>query len=274
MEIIKHRIKKDNINIYHLTDPHTGAENQRTKELKELVDVIDKDPIGYWVGGGDYIEAITMTDPRFSPGELQNKYKLKDLSDLPRKQMKEFFDIIKPIKDKCLGLLIGNHEEQYIRRNHFNVYDYLANELMGHPELKMGQNGYLLLTLGKNATRNVKIFATHGEGLSTSPDDGAVMTSFLRLVSDKVADIYFAGHVHRLLETSTTLIDIDSAGNLYKTKKIYVIGGAWLDKYHIGTSGYFESKRGYDTVSGYVKVNVSTSNHDHRVKINTFKVEL
>lgn len=212
-------------------------------------------------------EAITLNDKRFSPGELQRKYNLRDLNDLPRKQMKEFYDAIKPIRSRCLGLLIGNHEEKYIKYNHFDVYDYLATDLMENHGLKMGGNGYILLNMGKGCRRNVKIFCTHGEGVSTSPDDGSVINSLKRLCADKIADIYLAGHVHRLLTSVEDMIDIDSAGNVYYPRKVYGIGGAWLKKYQIGNSGYFESRRGNETPAGYLKLCLSTSNQNHKLEI-------
>jgi len=274
MEIIKKKISKDVVNLYHVTDLHIGAENFREREFKDFINVIKNDPNGYWIGGGDYIEGVTINDPRFSPGELGKKYNLKDLNDLPRKQIKQFYDIIKPIQDRCLGLIIGNHEEKYIKFNHFDVYDYLADELMGNRSLKLGKNGYILLTIGKSHQKNVKIFCTHGEGLSCSPDDGAVMTSFIKLTADKIADIYFAGHVHRLLEASTVFIDVNRNGKLFESIKSYVIGGAWLKKYHIGTSGYFESKRGFETLPGYIKVTLDVSDHSRALKINPSKIYL
>lgn len=274
MEVLKSRIKKENVNIYYLTDTHTGAENQRTEDLKKFVDIIDKDPDAVVIGGGDYIEAIVMSDPRFSPGELQNKYKLKDLKDLPRIQMQEFYSIIKPIEDKFIGMLVGNHEEQYIKRNHFNVYDYLVSELMHKTELKMGQNGFIQLRIGKNTVRTITIYCTHGEGISTSPKDGTVMESFIDLCADKDADIFFGGHVHRLMETSKNIIGLDSNGNLRMFRKLFIIGGAWLSKYYIGTSGYFESKKGNETQSGFIRVNASTKNHNHILKLTTHKFDL
>jgi hypothetical protein len=274
METIKHNIPKKSINLYHVTDVHLGAENFREKEFKEFIEVIKKDPDGYWIGGGDFIEGITLSDPRFSPGELQSKYNLKDLNDLPRKQMKAFYKLIKPIQDKCLGLVIGNHEEKYIKYNHFDVYDYLADDLMGQPELKLGKNGYILLVIGNTSKRLVKIFITHGEGLSCSPDDGTVMNSFVKLTQDKIADLYFAGHTHRLTESTKMFMDVDKTGKTIDTFRSFIIGGAWLKKYHTGTSGYFESKRGFETMPGYIKTSLSVGGEFHKLKVNPVKVYL
>ena len=268
MEIIQKQIKSDVVNIYTIFDTHFGAANQREKEFKELVKIIENDKNGYWVGGGDFIEAITLNDKRFSPGELQRKYNLRDLNDLPRKQMKEFYDAIKPIRSKCLCLLIGNHEEKYIKYNHFDVYDYLASDLMDNHDLKLGGNGFVLLTIGKGTTkRKVRIFSTHGEGVSTSPDDGSVINSLKRLCADKIADIYLAGHVHRLLTAVEDMVCVDNNGNLEYPRKVYAIGGAWLKKYQIGNSGYFESRRGNETPAGYVKIVLSVTGTDHKLNI-------
>ena len=54
MEIIQNRINSETVNIYTIFDTHFGAANQREKEFRELVKIIEKDKNGYWIGGGDY----------------------------------------------------------------------------------------------------------------------------------------------------------------------------------------------------------------------------
>ena len=87
MEIAKREFNLkigEKLNIYFLGDIHEGNCNHADAELKEAVRIIQNDPVGYWIGMGDYIEAINSKDPRFNPVEIAEYYRLKDLKDLPK----------------------------------------------------------------------------------------------------------------------------------------------------------------------------------------------
>jgi hypothetical protein len=121
----------ESINIYGLGDVHEGNCNHNAEAFKKAVDIIKNDPDGYWVGMGDYIDAITHDDKkRFDPVTISEKYKLRDLKDLPVKQMEFVFDVINPIQGKCIALLIGNHEEAYTKNNSNDIYKKFTNMLV------------------------------------------------------------------------------------------------------------------------------------------------
>ena len=103
------------LNFYFLGDIHEGNVNHAEGEFRKAVNIIKDDPDGYWIGMGDYIEAITLDDKkRFNPITIAKKYGLSDLKDLPYKQMEVVYRKLEPIQDKCLCLVVGNHEECYI----------------------------------------------------------------------------------------------------------------------------------------------------------------
>ncbi len=274
MEVLKKTINGYEANIYVVTDIHWGAENCRERGFRNLVKTIQEDKIGYWIGLGDYIDAITIFDKRFSPGELMQKYSIKDLKDLPRIQMRQFADIIRPIAGKCLSLGIGNHEEAYIKYNHFDIYDYLATDLLKIKDLKAGYNSFLELTMKRNPKHSSTcvFYLTHG-AKGAGMREGWGLNYIHDIAKDKVADIYLTGHVHQLLIDKRQKLGLNRLGELTKKDSYYAVCGSWLDKYHIGTSGYFESSRGWETQSGYIKVNLSLKNHEHNIRINVTQHE-
>ena len=81
----------------------------------------------FWIGMGDYIEAINYTDKRFDPSTVENKY-LKNLDNVVEMQMHEFEKIMQPIIHKCIGLHTGNHEETIRLRYHVDVVKTLCKE--------------------------------------------------------------------------------------------------------------------------------------------------
>ena len=175
MEIGRKTIEVENkkpINIYTLGDIHEGNCNVNYKALKKAVDIIKDDPNGYWFGMGDYVEAIThMGDPRFDPKAISSNYAIKDLKDLPYKQFERVHEILQPIENKCLALLLGNHEEQYIKRHSSNIYDRFVNMFStsaheeGKPPKKLGYVGFYEINLKCSSNVVVVGFAlNHGVG--------------------------------------------------------------------------------------------------------------
>ena len=115
------------IKLYVLGDLHIGARNCDENKIKTLVKLIEKDPHAYWIGGGDLCDNIVIGDSkRFEPTVLP-RWMLdnKDadevaaaLQDIAGAQKDRLFNILKPIKDKCLGMIEGNHE--YTIMKHHN----------------------------------------------------------------------------------------------------------------------------------------------------------
>ena len=133
MECKRYDTYGNDISVFFLTDIHEGNSCSDSSSFLKAVRYIndarkDHDEV-IVVGGGDYIDAINPKDKRFNPSEIESRYGIRDLKDLPRKQMKRFHDNIKPIEDLFKFALVGNHEETYIRDGHFDVYDYLCADL-------------------------------------------------------------------------------------------------------------------------------------------------
>ena len=59
--------------VYFLGDIHEGAANHQAKALSKAIDIITTDSNAYWIGMGDYIDAINHRDPRFNPLEMAQK---------------------------------------------------------------------------------------------------------------------------------------------------------------------------------------------------------
>ena len=199
---------------------------------------------------GDYIEAIThLGDPRFDPKSISKEYAIKDLKDLPYKQFERVFEAINPIQDKCLALLLGNHEEQYIKRHSSNVYDRFVNMFEtsahkeGEPPKKLGYVGFYEITL-KYMTQcvNVGIALNHGVG-GGGYLEGYPINKIHQVFKYMFADINVMGHIHQLKENHKNIMTIRN-GKPKKIKRLFGASGCFLDTYIEGNPNYFESRAG------------------------------
>ena len=253
MEIGKKTIKVKNsetTNFYFIGDIHEGNCNCNHKALAEAVDIVKSDPNGYWFGMGDYIEAIIHAgDPRFDPKAISQEYAIKDLKDLPMKQAERVFNYLRPIQDKCLALIVGNHEEQYIKRHSSNIYDRFTNMFEtsaheeGKPPKKLGYIGFYEIVLQNRESKiNIGFALNHGVG-GNGYLEGYPISNVYKVFKYYCADINVMGHVHKLIEDVKHTVTIRN-GKIRRVPKIVGVSGCFLNTFIEGNPNYYELKGG------------------------------
>ena len=193
--------------LYGIGDVHIGALNCAEKEVRQLVKKIAKDPNARWIGGGDYCDAVILGDiKRFDVNTLPNwmldgnANTVKErIGDIVFAQRKRFVDMVMPIKDKCLGLIEGNHEYsifKYHNRDHMGqlcaMLDTTNLSDCSFIRLKFRRKTEGSKCRGKSSS--VVVFISHGHGGGRT--SGAEPNKLHRLASDKDADIILTGHSH------------------------------------------------------------------------------
>jgi len=260
------------INIYFIGDPHEGNCNCNHKALKEAVEIIRNDPNAYWFGMGDYIEAIIHAgDPRFDPKAIDKEYTVRDLKDLPMKQAGRIFSYLKSIQDKCLGLLCGNHEEQYIKRHSSNIYDRFVNMFTtsaheeGKPPKKLGYVGFYNLILGRKNSREslaISIALNHGVG-GGGYLEGYPINKVHQVFKYMHGDINVMGHVHRLGKSQKNIVTCSARNLLKRKQRLWGISGCFLNAYVEGNTNYYESRAGVGGESDIGMLKCSINIHLH-----------
>lgn len=194
----------DSFTLHYLTDLHIGARACAESLLSEHVKTIQDTPNAYWIGGGDYIDAIChLGDKRYKPETLA-KWTLGK-TDIMGVQRDKALDFLLPIADKCLGLGSGNHEwiadSRYGRSLYWEIVAAIAQKKGVSPEtIGYGVQGFISLSFRRQYENSVGqkwrlvIFAHHGYGHSRLAG-GAALT-LQRLLGDYQCDLAFMGHRH------------------------------------------------------------------------------
>lgn len=301
MEIIKKDLflkEGKTLNIYTIGDIHEGNVNHAEAELKEAVRIIKNDPDGCWIGMGDYIEAITPSDlKRFDPTSIDEKYKISDLKDLPFKQMEHVFDNLKPIQNKCLALLIGNHEQTFSKYNSNNIFKHFVEMFdtsffeIGKQPPRLGYTGFIKLRFMapiKNATKqsrgkeiteklngqlgSVVIYCNHGEG-GTGMREGYGINKIHDVSRGIEADINIMGHIHLLDDHQQKITGLNCKNGLVKRMKYWGLTGCFLYTYKEGNTNYFESKGRAESPIGMLKISIKVE-HCKQPTITMTKIQL
>ena len=259
-----------NCEILAIGDTHIGSVLCHRGGISKLISYIKSDPARYWVHMGDWIEAITSDDPRYSADESQQA--------IPLKQAQDAIDLFKPIADKGICGLAGNHERKLHR------YGDLAAFICEGIGIHYGT--YAARVIFKTEKKDIfKSFLWHGPTkgqISSSAKDWeqrqANMRAALKMkLKYKMADcaVMLMGHVHKLIvvEPTRQLIIRDGKESV---KHDYLSGrqtgdyidpdlrwygctGSFMKLYVDGVSGYAEVA-GYDpTELGYLKIQIKGS---------------
>lgn len=212
MKVIAHTIEHnygDTFRLYYLTDTHVGARACDEQLLRRDIEVIRSDPHAYWIGGGDYIDAIMeVEDKRFRLTTVA-QWVYDEIStgneDLISIQGDHFCKLIAPIAHKCLGLVEGNHEghasDKYRHRVYWDMVQSIAR-LGGHKwqDLMLGRNGFVTLNFrrmsgGKRQRSWSKtIYCHHGYGGGGTV--GGAVNKLNKAMQLFEADMVLFGHLH------------------------------------------------------------------------------
>ena len=236
------------IEIYCIGDIHEGAANVNETAFKKAIKII-RDSGAYWLGMGDYIDAINHKDPRFNPHEICHKYGITDLDDLPNRQIEYIVDMLMPIANNCVGLLAGNHEDSFKRHNGFDPMNRLAKAL-GTENLR--QKAYIAFEYERRMT--FTICAVHGTGGGGMREGYPINKTYDTFRWD-VADFNVQGHGHKLV-TDRSEFTMYHSGKILKRAAFYGMTGCFLNKSVVGTDGYFENRPGKESDIGMLKIGI------------------
>lgn len=234
--------------IYALGDLHIGALNCAEDKIRAIVDKIAKDPNARWFGGGDMMDLVILNDakrfdvsilPDWMVEGLPAEQVKASLSDMVGAQVERLKDILAPIKNKCLGLIEGNHE--------YNIKKYHNRDVMPHlcdyfdaPNLTDCAYVRLNFKCGV-AQSSIRVFITHGHGGGRT--SGAEPNSLYRLAADKECEVILKGHSHTFcIHPPIPMLTIPKGGKLGQELSTYdkFAGnwGAFVYTYQQGPSTY------------------------------------
>lgn len=231
---ITYRSRKDVFRFHSFSDIHLGNRHCAEKLLRRDIRTVKDDPNAYWWDLGDACEFINFRDPRFNPKELA-KWLLgwDELEDIAKAQRERYVRMFKPIGDRCLMRVEGNHERSILRHTEREVYTTIA-EGIGAKNVCVGPSGFLRIvfnreTGGKQARRSIWtmiVFATHGWWGGRLMGAGALN---LERVANRVrADVVIAGHDHKNRAFPLTEI-ISTSYNKVRVKQIWCVSsGTYL----------------------------------------------
>lgn len=268
MEIFSESLDSDHISLFFFGDNHHGNANHDDISEKRMVKHIletSKERLVKVIGMGDYIDCINTKDPRFSPSEIDQKYKISDLKDLPRKQSEYFYESIKSLENYFNYALVGNHEESFIKHGGFNVYDHICTSLLPNCK-KLGFSGMVKFDCGTSSRASFVVCLTHGTG-GGGFREGAKINNLFDIFRKFHADFYIMGHVHEVDTKHYDYIEISKSGKMKKVREWYGLSGCFLDTYKEGQRNYFEGHKGGLSHIGFLEARIDRCSDEWKTEL-------
>ena len=262
---IKYKSRSEVFNLIPLSDIHLGNAGCDIPRFKAMVQWIKDTPNCYWIGLGDYLDSICISDKRFDPLSIDPEYRIKDLSNLVNQQLTYLLTILLPIKDKCICIYTGNHEEALRQHSYIDIGLELARKL---DVPYMGYDGFIQLIFkregdrdGKQPSSSYDIYCTHGFGGSRR--SGGKVNKMEDVAHNFDADLVIMAHEHKKIIAPPVLrLGLNSGGKLIQKKQLAVMSGSFLRGYVEGHSSYVE-RFGYPpTDLGMVRIQLKPDVHD------------
>jgi predicted phosphodiesterase len=206
---------KDKVNLYAIGDFHIGNIGFEEEKVKRIVEIIRKDKYAKVILMGDYGEFINPKDKRFDMDSLSPKYNTIE------KQYVGIRNLLTPIKNKIIGLLMGNHDYTIKSSMGMDIPRLLSNDL---GVTYLGNVGIINYTVGK---KPFTLLSLHGGGMATTIGGQVNKIKKYSENLERKPDICLIGHYHRI-----DVIMDPKLGNDFSTKLKYLaITGSFFNTY-------------------------------------------
>ena len=247
--------RSDKVKLTFIGDIHKGGADCDVKLLRRCVNHIKDDPAHYWFGMGDYGEYINYRDPRFRAEDLPGELPAKKINQMMEIQTRSVISEFRPIGNKCLGLIKGNHEDTLEGKSGVFVYDQICEAVRdgGAWDLRLEYCAIVKLRIKRAGhTSMLRVFLHHGAGGGGKTGASVNRTEDL-VVAFPGNDIYVRGHDHK--RYATVRVGIGAKDRKDEQCEIHTAfgdTGSFKKTYTQGTTNYAEKKLMNPTSMGVI----------------------
>jgi len=227
-----------------LGDIHGGTVFCREKKVRAKVKEIKDDPFALWAGLGDYGEFITPKDKRFDAQVIAPWVSRHDIASCEEDWI---VDLLSPIRDKCIGLIEGNHEVSHGNDNNHDIYGHLIKRL-GVPELGYSCFYQIIFERLGGTSTAIMFHIEHGSG-SASTEGGKAMRLYKSICAFS-ADVYLMGHLHDVKFNPISYMSMDTKPSaepnaVKEIGKIAALTGCYFASYADAPTPSYAEQKGY-----------------------------
>lgn len=243
MKVIKIDLPRNlpSVEIHTFADEHIGDEHCDLKRLLARIEYVKNTPTAYCILNGDIIDNATKT----SIGDTYTQV------FSPMEQLKKAVEIFAPIREKCLCITHGNHENRSYKSEGINLSYLLANQL-GLADRYTSTSAVLFIRVGEqargwkesNGSGKIRkicytLYVLHGSGGGRK--EGGKANRLAEMASIIDTDIYIHSHTHLPMVMKQAFHRIDERNSAVAlVDKLFVNTAANLNYGGYGEAGEFK----------------------------------
>lgn len=235
------------LKIIILSDLHYGNPYCSVKHFQRTIDFIKNTENCFCFLNGDFLEAVTKT----SKGDIYTQLLT------PQQQRDDVIDLLKPIKDKILGMTTGNHEQRIYGEIGVDLSADIAREL-NCPYRPEGMLFKLSLGDGNNRVRGKPFifwgYITHGYGGARTRAAKAIKGE--RTSTWIHADWYAMSHDHVVNVAPNIYLMPDNRGKIDKSG--YLSGRVSVHREMLIKTNAYLKWGGYAELGGFPPSDLTT----------------
>lgn len=275
-----YRSRRTTFTIYPLSDIHVGLIGLDEELLKRDVAKIRRNPNARWIGMGEICDLIVPGDRRWDERHVAPWV---DTLDVAQSEIERTLDILKPIADKCWGMLNDTHTDRMRKDINRDVYSELLRRL--GKDLPDELKGNRLQRFETECFLNVHFRRLKGDGKGSSSRScpagdvihfylhhgwfsgrlaGHVALNLERLPMKYDADIYCVAHGHKKHILPLTWITARYGGphaaeKPIKLQRWAMMCGTYVDAHKESATGWPEKRGYYPTPLGCPVIKIKPS---------------
>ena len=223
MQVIVKSFPQDTeyLRLYPIADVHYGAAECMEDKFRAYIQIIRDDPHAAVILAGDLVNNGIKSSVTAVYNE---KY-------MPGQQKRDMIEILKPVADKIICAVPGNHELRTLKEANVDITRDILEHL-GCPSAYAPDMAFLKISLGCKANRKpctYMFLVTHGSS-------GGVLLGSTLNKSDAMqirvegVDGIISGHTHKPTKTPSGRMIFDAHNNRVTiTKTLIFVCTAWLD---------------------------------------------
>lgn len=212
----------DDITIVPIADVHLGSRECREQDFIKFIKMVAETENVYLMLGGDLIDNGTRNS-------VTNVFRS---SMTPSEQKREMANILKPVADKIICAVSGNHERRSRDADDDPTYDILTK--IDCEDVYRENAAFVKIQIGNikgdgETNPTYSFMVTHGAGGGQLTSGAVLRGERMGYAVDGIDAIIF-GHTHRPFTTVPGKIFFDTRNNKVSVKPFKVINmSSWLD---------------------------------------------
>lgn len=216
------------VKIIPIADVHVGEYHCNMKLLKEVIDIIEKEPNTYTILNGDLINNAIANSKSDIYSESMNI----------KEEINTIVNLFEPLakKNKILCISSGNHEDRTYKQTGIDIMENIASKL-GILDRYVNGLWYIYLIFGNsNKQRPIQytICGYHGSGGGGTK--GSKINKVTKMSQIAIADLYVMSHVHDPMTTPGVIFLPDNQHHtLVKHEMKYIVTNSFLE--YLGSYG-------------------------------------